>query len=456
MNLRNRVVSKKQFVLGAALSVALALSIGTPAQRLNAQPVSAQLISAQSIPSGASVLTKVQVPQSMRSGAFQTDQSLLIPPGFAIAVYARIDDARFMAVAPNGDLLVSQPSNGKVSIVRANPNGDPQVSDFVTGLSNPHDIVFHTIDATTYVYISESNQINRFVYKAGDLTAHDRQIVVKNLPDPNNLHTGYAHPLKNIALDSNHKLYVQIGSTCNACIEDTQSEPLRGAIYQYDADGSNGRLFARGLRNAEGLAIVPGTNTLWVAVNNRDNTPYPLDDGSGNYGKVFPSYVDNHPPDEFIQVRDGGNYGWPFCNPNPDTPVGLNTMPFDRDYDLNSSGTVNCDTMDKVTKGIQAHSAALGLTFLQSTKFADAYRNGAVIALHGSWNRTAKAGYKVIYYPWNSTAQMPGAQVDLITGWLDNNNYNWGRPVDTVVDLQGNLLISDDSSGAVYKLSTTN
>jgi glucose/arabinose dehydrogenase len=165
-------------------------------------------------------------------------------------------------------------------------------------------------------------------------------------------------------------------------------------------------------------------------------------------------YVDNHPPEEFTRVRPGGNYGWPFCNPNPDTANGLDNMPFDRDVQLNADGRVDCSAMDRINKGIQAHSAPLGLTFLQGTAFPALYRDGVVTGLHGSWNRTTPTGYKVAYFPWDSTTQRPGAQIDLVTGWLTSQGA-WGRPVDAAVDLQGNLLISDDGSGTIYKLTYT-
>ncbi|MEA5600103.1 sugar dehydrogenase [Nostoc sp. UHCC 0252] len=408
------------------------------------------------IPPAASVDTLVKVPGTMTNSPFDTNRYLKVPPNFSISVYARIPNARFMAVAPNGDLLVSQPSTGKVLIVRPNGSNDPIISDFVTGLRKPHDIVFHTIDGITYVYITETHQINRFIYNSGDLIATNRQIVITGLPDSSTseLKGAYGHELKNIALDANDKLYVSIASACNACKEDTVSDPVRGAIYQYDATGTNRRLFAQGLRNAEGLAFFPGTNDLWVVVNNRDQIAYPFNDSTGNYGKIIPSYVDDHPPEEFTKVRDGGNYGWPFCNPNPDTPTGLNNMPFDRDYEYNADGNVNCDAMDRITKGIQAHSAPLGLTFLQNTTFPSLYSSGAVTGLHGSWNRQKKVGYKIAYFPWDTTTNAPGDEMDLVNGWLNPATQEvWGRPVDMVVDLQGNLLISDDYSGTIYKLS---
>jgi glucose/arabinose dehydrogenase len=332
----------------------------------------------QMSPPAATKKVKISVPQDMQSSPFNTERYATVPEDFSISVYARIPVARFMAVAPNGDLLVSQPDKGKVNIVRHNGILSPVISDFVSGLQKPHDIVFHTIQQKTYVYISEKNRINRYEYNTGDLTGKNREIVVDGLPDESlpELKGNYGHYLKNIALDQNHKLYVSIASTCNACISDTESDPVRGAIYQYDADGKNRKLFARGLRNAEGLAFVPGTNDLWVVVNNRDNI---LDPSTGANDL---SFIDNNPPEEFTRVVDGGNYGWPFCNPS--LSEGLDNMPFDNDYEFNQNGNVDCGGMNRINKGIQAHSAPLGFIFTQNTAIAMPYRNGAIIALHGA------------------------------------------------------------------------
>ncbi|MGH2347754.1 MAG: PQQ-dependent sugar dehydrogenase, partial [Chloroflexota bacterium] len=274
---------------------------------------------------------------------------------------------------------------------------------------------------------------------------------------------GDTHRTKDLAFGPDNKLYVSMGSSCNACTGDRTSTPQRGTIYQYDADGSGGKLFAAGLRNAEGLAFVPGSTTLWADINNRDNIAYPFKDSSGRYGKVLQSYVDNHPPDEFTSVEQGGDYGWPYCNSNPDTASGLNNMPFDPDYQFNQSGgynphgsVVDCTTKNRIVKGIQAHSAPLGLTFLQGTKVPKRLQAGAVIALHGSWDRAVRTGYKVVYFPWlhDKGAGHPGTQEDLVTGWLPASGQNvWDRPVDTVVDPQGNLFISADAAGTIYKLT---
>lgn len=448
-------------VAATAFSIAaLAACSDNPVQPSSARISNAKATSQLSVP-GASVVVHVDVPASMRTGTFATDRTLTVPANFGIAVYARVNGARFMAVAPNGDLLVSDPGGGRIVLVRPSQSGgDPAISNWATGLYRPHDIVFHTIGGTTYVYVSEGDKVARYTYTNGDVTGQGRQVVISGLPSASTpeLRGAYGHELKNIALDGSHNLYVSIASTCNACASDTQSDPVRGAIYVYNADGSGGRLFARGLRNAEGLAFLPGTNTLWAAVNNRDEIQYPnhgdiTGDGVDDYGRVVTSYVDDHPPEEFTRVRDGANYGWPFCNPNPDTPAGMDNMPFDRDVELNATGSsLDCTTTERISKGIQAHSAPLGLTFFQNTAAPAPYHDGAAIALHGSWDRSRKTGYKVVFFPWDASTNGPGAQADLVTGWATASDQ-WGRPVDVAVDQTGAILISDDYSGTIYKLS---
>jgi glucose/arabinose dehydrogenase len=233
---------------------------------------------------------------------------------------------------------------------------------------------------------------------------------------------------------------------------------MRGAIYVYNADGTGGRLYARGLRNAEGLDILPGTNTLWVTGNSRDQIPYPFDNafggGSGNdAGKVIPAYVDENPTELFTAIRDGGNYGWPFCNPQPNSA--MSNLELVRDFDFNADlSQLNCATADRPSKGIRAHSAPLGMSFLHNSNVPAAYRSGAAIALHGCWNCTSlRAGYKVIYIPFDASGNA-GAETDLVTGFVTDPDARtfWGRPVDVIPDGQGGLLISDDYAGAIYQL----
>jgi glucose/arabinose dehydrogenase len=409
----------------------------------------------------ATTTVKVAVPADMTASPFNQSRTLVVPPGFAISVFARVPAARFMAVAPNGDLLVSSPSNGTVYLLRPNGNVLRQRFTFATNLNNPHDIVFHTLGNTTYVYIAESNRIIRAPYTSGQTAIGTLQTVVDQLPDASSpeLRGAYSHELKNIALNGD-KLYVSIASSCNACETDTVSDPVRGAIYEYDANGGNGRLYARGLRNAEGIRFKPGTDELWAVVNNRDNIAYPFHsdwdgDGTDDFGKVMQSYVNGHPPDLLVKVRDGGNYGWPFCNSNPDG--GLDNMPFDRDAELNSDGSkLDCSGIDRVTKGIEPHSAPLGMSFLlQESGLPANYRNALVTALHGCWNCSTLMGYKIVLYPFNRDGSV-GDAVDLVTGWVTDAQakQQWGRPVAAVPDGRNGLYISDDDSGTIFLLKS--
>ncbi len=448
-----------QWRILSAFALILSASVGAGARL---QPTNTDAATPAASVLGNLAPATVQVPADLHNAPFDATRTLNIPKGFTISLYTRVPDARFMVITPDGNLLVSDTQGGKIVLIRPNGKGDPTVSDFVTGLNSPQGMAFHTIAGTTYLYVGESDQIDRMPWRKGDMTAERRQVIIPNLPDGPTA-DGDAHPLKDVAFGTDNKLYVDLGSSCNACTGDHIANPVRGSIYQFNADGSGGKLFAQGLRNAEGLAFVPGTNTLWAAINNRDNITYPFKDSTGRYGKVVTSYVDNHPPDEFTAVKSGGDYGWPFCNPNPDTAAGFDTMPFDPDSQLNQTGpynprggVVNCNTKTRISKGIQAHSAPLGLTFLQGTKIPSRFQAGAVIGLHGSWNRSAPTGYKVVYFPWikDGGSGHPGPQEDLVTGWQSADGQSvWDRPVDTVVDPQGNLLISADSDGTIYKLT---
>ena len=410
-------------------------------------------------PAGAQVLVKVEVQQPYQTPPFDRERLLKVPEGAKISVLARIEKARFLAVSPEGDVLVSQPSSGKILLIRQLIPSQSEVRELISGLRLPHGMVFQRIGNKLYLYVGESNRISRFLYSNDSVARAEEEVLVANLPDRSspNLGGAYGHELKNIAIGPDQKLYVDIASSTNADPSDTRSDPIRSAIYRYDLDGKNRKLVATGIRNAEGLDFLPGTNELWAVVNERDEIRYPFKSGRGehqtsDYGRVVRSYVDDHPPDEFIHVKEGANYGWPFANPNPDK--GLDRMPFDPDYDTNRDWSQFAESsFTRIDKGIPAHSAPLGFSFLQAGKTPVPYRDGAVVALHGSWDRTRKTGYKIIFFPWLPSGE-PGAQVDLVTGWLaDETQRFWGRPVDIVPDLEGNLLISDDDSGTIYKLS---
>jgi glucose/arabinose dehydrogenase len=411
-------------------------------------------------PAVALVDTMLDVPDSLASGPFASPKAMKVPSGFGIRLLARVSGARFMALAPNGDLLVSNPGTGTITLLREDANNVMQDSVFATGLDNPHDMVFHKVGGTTWLYVAESGQITRSIYTTGDTQSAARQVVVADLPSASlpELQGAYSHALKNIALSPDDKLYVSIASSCNACISDSVSDPVRGAIYRYDADGANPELVARGLRNAEGLDFLPGSGKLWVTVNSRDQILYPFDDdfdgdGKSDLGKLIPEYVDKNPPDLFTQVDAGADYGWPLCNPLPnDTMANMQMAP---DYEFNPGGTVrDCSAARRADKGIPAHSAPLGFSFLQNSGLPAPFSNGAAIAEHGCWNCTSlSAGYKLSFMPFDAAGK-PGAQSEFVTGFVTDPEARdvWGRPVDVIPDGQGGLLISDDLAGAIYQL----
>jgi glucose/arabinose dehydrogenase len=402
----------------------------------------------------------VEVPSALRKNPFDQDRVLMVPPGFKISVLARIPAARFIMPLSTGEILVAQPAAGSILLLRPQADGTAAVSSRIEDLQNPQGMALHQSEHGLYLYVGESNQVTRFLFAPGARSAGDKTVIAPNLPDASSPELGgpYRHWLKNLVIGPDNKLYVDIASSTNADPIDTTSNPVRSAIYQYDLDGGNARIFARGIRNAEGLAFVPGSSELWAAVNETDDILYPFHNswqgsGSIDYGKRITSYIDDHPPDEFIHVKEGANYGWPFANPNPDSPNGLDNMPFAPNYLTNPDWSkYPANTFTRIDKGIQAHSAPLGIAFLQDSKVPEPFHNGVVLALHGSWDRSRKTGYKVIFFPWQQGRL--GPQIDLVAGWLDDQSQSyWGRPVDVKPANDGSLLISDDYSGTIYRLA---
>jgi len=397
-----------------------------------------------------------------RKPPFDRDRYLLVPRGFRIAVVARVYQARFILPVTHTDTLVALPFANKIVLVRESPEGKTQILDFLTHLKKPQGMALWRSPGQTFLYAAASNEVVRMPFDPGSDRPGPLETIVPNLPDASDpeLHGAYAHDLKNIVIGPDNKLYVDIASASNANPADTTSDPIRCAIYVYDLIGGSGRFFARGIRNAEGLGFVPGTTELWAVVNERDDIRFPFHRGfmagsKDDFGRRITAYVDDHPPDELIRVREGADYGWPFANPDPDTPNGMNNMPFDPDVDANPDWSKCPEKLfTRVNKGIQAHSAPLGMTFLQETKLPSSFRNGLAVALHGSSDRSIKTGYKVIFFPWLDSGE-PGDPSDLVSGWLDDaTQEEWGRPVDVRPAADGrSLLISDDFSGTLYRLS---
>ena len=269
-----------------------------------------------------------------------------------------------------------------------------------------------------YLYVGNSGSLVRYKYTNGDLTAQGEPEKLLDLP-------AGGHSTRNLIFNrAGTKLYIAVGSESN----NTAGEDCRrAAILEFNPDGTGYRVYASGIRNPVGLALQPGTDIIWTAVNERDNLG------------------DDLVPDYATSVKDGGFYGWPYSyiGSNPD-PRYVGAFP-----DLVKRAIVP-DVL------IPAHSAALGITFYTATQFPQRYRNGAFVGLHGSWNRQTAAGYKVVFFP--MTNGRAGALEDFMTGFLANdgsggtNIERWGRPVGVTVSRDGGLLVSDDGGNRIWKI----
>jgi len=331
-----------------------------------------------------------------------------------VTLYASgLPNARFMALGPRNDIFVGSWYAGTVSVL-LDRNGGPQPTKVVTlldGLTIPHSVAYRN----GMLYVAQADRLSRWHYDAAAVSLSNGQRVVSALP------TSGRHVTRTVAFGPDGSTYISVGSSCNECADAAD----RAVIMRYRAEGSGGEVYARGLRNSVGLAFQPGSGRLWA-----------VDNGQDLLG-------DNIPPDELDLIRQGGDYGWPYCygNGQPDSSV--------------SVATGYCARTISPAASLQAHSAPLGLAFSSGTGLPARYRSGVFVAYHGSASRSQATGYKVVYIPISGTHA--GTPQDLITGWLPAGSTSvgtaWGRPTGLLVAADGSLLISDDYAGVVYRLS---
>jgi len=330
--------------------------------------------------------------------------ALVVRRGFQVAVFADdLDGVRMLARGPDGIVYASLPRLGRVvALPDADADGRAdQVRDVADGLSGPHG----RAGAGDTLYIAEEHRVVRRVPPDGEL-----EVVVGELP------TGGNHTTRSILVRGD-TLLVSVGSSCNLCDE---RDPRRAAVTYYRTDGSGERSFARGLRNAVGLAWHPTTGALWATNNDRDRLG------------------DDLPPDRVVIVTDGGWYGWPECylpgTPNPEY----------------AGHAARCDDAIGPTVTLPAHSAPLGLTFYDATQFPEEFRGDLFVALHGSWDRSFPTGYKVVRVPMRD-GQPAGEAEDFVAGWQIGRRW-WGRPADVEIGADGALYISDDFGDRVFRV----
>ncbi len=397
-------------------------------------------------PNGLSFLFGAGPPEVVRRPAWAR---LAVPPGFTVSEFASLDAPRQLRTAPKGDVFAAETAAGRVKVMRA-PDGAARaaaVQTFAAGLSGPFGIAFYPPGPNPqWVYVANINSVVRFPYRNGDLTARGpAQVIVAQLAATTSDHT-----TRDIAFSPDGRwMYVSVGSGSN----DGQEMPRKslpeakafdaahgpGAAWGPETDradvlimdpmGQGRRVFAAGLRNCVTVRIQPGTGTVWCAVNERD------------------LLGDNLPPDYVTGVRDRGFYGWPWYY------LGAHQDPHHQGERPDLAGKVSAPDVL-----IQAHSAPLGMVFYTASSgpaaFPADYRGDAFVALHGSWNRARRTGYKVVRVLLKNGAPT-GAYQDFLTGFVLNDSQVWGRPVGVAVARDGALLVSEDGNGVVWRVAHT-
>ena len=343
-----------------------------------------------------------------------TEFPLKLPDGFSISIFAKdLPGARVMKLDDSGNMWVSQTSQGKITRLMIRDGKVINQTPVLINLKKPHGFAFDPEDPRV-LYYAEENQVSRI--RPDHNTKPDKLV---DLP------SGKGHFTRTLGFGPDGRLYISIGSSCNVCQE---QDERRAKIYSINKDGSDFKEFARGLRNAVFFTWHPKTQKMWATEMGRDELGADI------------------PPDEIDIVEQGKDYGWPIC-------YGKNIH--DTDFDKNTYIRNPCMEPFEIPPHIDipAHSAPLGLAFIPATEsWPKEYWHDLLVAYHGSWNRSAPTGYKIVRFELDENGKYEG-QEDFITGWLTEDNRALGRPVDILVQPDGVMYISDDKAGVIYKVA---
>jgi glucose/arabinose dehydrogenase len=342
---------------------------------------------------------------------------LKAPAGFHISVYAEgVDGARMMIFSPGGVLLASEAGEGKVVAFPDSKHSGKAEREItvLSGLNEPHGLAFYE----GKLYVAENGKVRSYDWNEAKLQASNP----KKLAD---LPNGGGHSTRTVLFHGG-KMYVSAGSSCNVCIE---KDSRRATVMEFNPDGSGQKIFAKGLRNAVGLAVNPKTDTIWVTVNGRD------------------WLGDDLPPETVYDLgKDGGDAGWPYCYGD--------RIP---DPEFTKAGDDRCKIVIEPKVQMQAHSAPLGIAFYQGTEFPTDYQNNVFVAFHGSWNRSVPTGYKVIRVKLDDKGQPQGSAQDFITGFVspgETKKGRWmGRPVGILFGDDGSMYLTDDAANVIYRVT---
>ena len=371
-----------------------------------------------------------------------------VPKGFKVGVYAdNLGKPRLPLRAPNGDMFISEAAKGQITVLRSNGGDKLEASSvFATGLSRPYGMALWPAGPNPqYLYVANVNSVVRFPYSVGDVKAKgEPEVVVDKISD-----TSGGHVTRTLAFSNDGKtMFLSVGSATNYAsnIGAKPPQPLaqweakygvgaawgeeteRAAVLAFDPDGRNRRPYANGLRNCVGMLVHPKTGELFCSVNERDELG------------------DNLAPDYVTRVKKNGFYGWPWYY------IGANEDPRLKGIrpDLKNKVLVP-DTL------IQSHSAPLGMVVYQAppgakNAFPKQYEGDIFLALHGSWNRATRTGYKVVRVMMKNGVPT-GQYQDFMTGMVLSDRDVWGRPAAVEVALDGALLVVDDGGGVVWRIT---
>lgn len=351
------------------------------------------------------------------------------PAGFKVDLFAGgLDNPRLIRTAPNGDLFLAESDPGRILVFRGlTSEGKPQkVETFAQGLRRPFGIAFYPPGPEPqYVYIGDTNSVIRFPYRNGDLKARGpAETIIPGLPSGEETVGGGGHWTRDIAFSLDGKqMFVSVGSRTNITDTDKdKSEFHRADILVASPDGSNLRVYAYGIRNAVGIAV-DREGQLWASVNERDNIG------------------DNLPPDYITHVQENGFYGWPWYY------IGGNEDPrLKGKHPELKNKVIVPDVL------LEPHNASLELTFYEGQQFPSEYQGDIFAAEHGSWNRSVRTGYEVIDVPVRN-GRATGEYQDFLTGFVTRDGKVWGRPVGVAVAQDGSLLVTDDGSESLWRVS---